>query len=255
MKIRCLAVDDERLALDLLEDNISKLPFLELVGRCKNAFEVMAKMQTETIDLLFLDIQMPGLSGVEFVKTLSEQKPMVIFVTAYEQYALQGYELNIVDYLLKPVALERFIQAAQKAKDFFDLKNNVSSISTSDSFPLPLYGMAQNALTGEGRDGAFFFVHSEYSLVKIENQQITHIESMKDYIKIFLTTQTKPVITRMTMKAIEEKLPSNFFRCQKSYIVNLSMVKSLRNGELFLEKHKIPFSESVRNELMLRLKV
>jgi DNA-binding LytR/AlgR family response regulator len=245
MNIKCLAVDDERLALDLLEDNISKLPFLELVGRCKNAFEVMAKMQTETIDLLFLDIQMPGLSGVEFVKTLSEQKPMVIFVTAYEQYALQGYELNIVDYLLKPVALERFIQAAQKAKNFFDLKSNVSGIPTSDSFPF-----------GEGRDGAsFFFVHSEYSLIKIENQHITHIESMKDYIKIFLTTQTKPVITRMTMKAIEEKLPSNFFRCQKSYIVNLSMVKSLRNGELFLEKYKIPFSESVREELMLRLGV
>jgi DNA-binding LytR/AlgR family response regulator len=243
MKIRCLAVDDERLALDLLEDNISKLPFLELVGRCKNAFEVMAKMQTETIDLLFLDIQMPGLSGVEFVKTLSEQKPMVIFVTAYEQYALQGYELNIVDYLLKPVALERFIQAAQKAKDFFDLKNSTQKNTLGKVLSF-------------GEDlGEDFFVHSEYSLIKIENQHITHIESMKDYIKIFLTTQAKPVITRMTMKAIEEKLPLNFFRCQKSYIVNLSMVKSLRNGELFLEKYKIPFSESVREELMAKLGV
>jgi two-component system, LytTR family, response regulator len=239
MKLRCLAVDDERLALDLLQDNISKVPFLELVGRCKNAFEAMEKMQSETIDLLFLDIQMPGLSGVEFVKTLSTQKPMIIFVTAYEQYALQGYELNIVDYLLKPVALERFIQAAQKAKDFFDLKNN---------------GQSKVLSVGEDLGGAFF-VHSEYSLVKIDYQYITHIESMKDYIKIFLATQSKPVITRMTMKAVEVKLPSHFFRCQKSFIVNLEAVKSLRNGELFLEKHKIPFSESVREELLLRLKV
>lgn len=243
MKLRCLAVDDERLALDLLEDNISRIPYLELVGRCKNAFEVMEKMQTETIDLLFLDIQMPGLSGIEFVKTLSTQKPMIIFVTAYEQYALQGYELHIIDYLLKPVALERFIQAAQKAKDFFDLKNNTSNVATSVSFPF-----------GESRDGAFF-VHSEYSLIKIESQHITHIESMKDYIKIFLTTQPKPVITRMTMKAIEEKLPSHFFRCQKSFIVNLEKIQSLRNSELMIDKFKIPFSESVRAELMLLLKV
>ena len=244
MKLRCLAVDDERLALDLLEDNISKVPFLELRGRCKNAFEVMEKMQTETIDLLFLDIQMPGLSGVEFVRTLHEQKPMIIFVTAYEQYALQGYELNIVDYLLKPVALERFIQACHKTKDFFSFKNNTSSISSTNSFPF-----------GEGRDGASFFVNSEYSLVKIESQDITHIESMKDYVKIFLTTQPKPVITRMTMKAMEEKLPKHFFRCQKSFIVNLQKIQSLRNSEIFIDKYKIPFSESLREELMQRLGV
>ncbi len=243
MKLRCLAVDDERLALDLLEDNISRIPYLELVGRCKNAFEVMEKMQTETIDLLFLDIQMPGLSGIEFVKTLSTQKPMIIFVTAYEQYALQGYELHIIDYLLKPVALERFIQAAQKAKDFFDLKNSNQGNTLSKVLPF-------------GEDlGGTFFVHSEYSLIKIESQHITHIESMKDYIKIFLTTQPKPVITRMTMKAIEEKLPSYFFRCQKSFIVNLEKIQSLRNSELMIDKFKIPFSESVRAELMLLLKV
>ena len=245
MKLKCLAVDDEHLALDLLKDNISKVPFLELVGHCKNAFEVMEKMQTQTIDLLFLDIQMPGLSGVEFVKTLTTQKPMIIFVTAYEQYALQGYELNIVDYLLKPVALERFIQAAQKAKDFFDLKNNTPSALA-----------ANNSLSSEEREqDSFFFVYSEYALIKIDYQHITHIESMKDYIKIFLTTQPKPVITRMTMKAIEIKLPSYYFRCHKSFIVNLNAVKSLRNGELFLEKHKIPFSESAREALFLRFKI
>jgi DNA-binding LytR/AlgR family response regulator len=243
MKIRCLAVDDERLALDLLEDNISKVPFLELAGRCKNAFEVMEKMQTESIDLLFLDIQMPGLSGVEFARTLSTQKTMIIFVTAYEQYALQGYELNIVDYLLKPVSLERFIQAAQKAKDFFDLKSKTSSIASTDSFP-----------SGEGWEGAFF-VHSEYALVKIENQHITHIESMKDYIKIFLSTQSKPVITRMTMKAIEEKLPDHFFRCHKSFLVNLQKIQSIRNGEITIDKYKIPLSENVKEEMMAKLGV
>jgi DNA-binding LytR/AlgR family response regulator len=243
MKLRCLAVDDERLALDLLQDNISKVPFLELVGRCKNAFEVMEKMQTEQIDLLFLDIQMPGLSGVEFVRTLSAQKPMIIFVTAYEQYALQGYELNIVDYLLKPVPLERFIQAAQKAKDFFDLKNSPDGNTFGKALP-----------SKEDLEAAsFFFVHSEYSLIKIENQYITHIESMKDYVKIFLTTQPKPIITRMTMKVMEEKLPSHFFRCHKSFLVNLQKIQSLRNGEITIDKFKIPFSESVKEELMAKL--
>ncbi len=244
MKLRCLAVDDERLALDLLEDNISKVPFLELKGRCKNAFEVMEKMQTETIDLLFLDIQMPGLSGVEFVRTLQDQKPMIIFVTAYEQYALQGYELNIVDYLLKPVALERFIQACHRAKDFFSLKNNNQENTLGKVLSF-----------GEDLGEDTFFVNSEYSLVKIDSQNVTHIESMKDYVKIFLTTQPKPVITRMTMKAMEEKLPSHFFRCQKSFIVNLQKIQSLRNSELFIDKYKIPFSESGREELMLRLGV
>ena len=244
MKLKCLAVDDERLALDLLEDNISKIPYLQLVGRCKNAFEVMEKMQTEQVDLLLLDIQMPGLSGVEFVKTLSNQKPMIIFVTAYEQYALQGYELNIIDYLLKPVALERFVQAAQKAKDFFDLKNNNQENT-----------LKKVLSKGENLGEVFFFVHSEYSLLKIDSQQITHIESMRDYIKIFLTTQAKPIITRMTMKAVEEKLPSHFFRCHKSFLVNLQKIQSLRNSELFIDKYKIPFSESVRDNLLLCLKI
>lgn len=238
MILRCLAVDDERLALDLLEDNISKVPYLEIAGRCKNAFEVIEQMQHQQIDLLFLDIQMPGLSGVEFVRTLNEQKPLIIFVTAYEQYALQGYELSIVDYLLKPVPLERFIQACNKAKEIFLLKAQASK----NLEPIQ-YEMKDDS----------FFVNSEYSLIKIENQHITHIESMKDYIKIFLSTQPKPVITRMTMKAVEEKLPMHFFRCHKSFIVNLQKVQSLRNSEVFIDKFKIPYSDNLREELMQRL--
>lgn len=238
MILRCLAVDDERLALDLLEDNISKVPYLEIAGRCKNAFEVIEQMQHQQIDLLFLDIQMPGLSGVEFVRTLNEQKPLIIFVTAYEQYALQGYELSIVDYLLKPVPLERFIQACNKAKEIFLLK-----AQTSKNLEPIQYEMKDDS----------FFVNSEYSLIKIENQHITHIESMKDYIKIFLSTQPKPVITRMTMKAVEEKLPVHFFRCHKSFIVNLQKVQSLRNSEVFIDKFKIPYSDNLREELMQRL--
>jgi DNA-binding LytR/AlgR family response regulator len=242
--IRCLAIDDESLALDLLEDNIKKVPFLNLVGRCRNAFEALEKIESEKPDLMFIDIQMPGLTGVELVRSLHTIKPMIVFVTAYENYALEGYTLNILDYLVKPVPFERFYIACQKAKEMYDLKNRV------EEGPLPKEsGFAISK-------PPFFFVNADYSLVKITVENILYIEGMKDYLKIHLSTQPKPVITRMSFKMIEEHLPNEaFFRAHKSYLVNLSKIQSIRNGSVFIEKNAVPVSESQREELIRVLKL
>ncbi len=236
--MRCIAVDDEPLALDLLEDNIRQIPYLELIGRCRNAFEAIELIQKEkdenrNVDLIFLDIQMPGLTGVQFLKSMSSN-PMVIFITAYEQYALEGFELNVIDYLLKPVSFERFIKATNKANELYQLKinPNLAKIVSDEHF----------------------FVNAEYSLVKIKYADILYIEGLKDYIKIYLCTQPRPVITRMTMKSIEEKfslLP--FMRIHKSFIVSLNKIESIRNLKITIGTHLIPISEQYSEDLMRRI--
>ncbi|WP_394991355.1 LytR/AlgR family response regulator transcription factor [Emticicia sp.] len=236
--MRCIAVDDEPLALDLLEDNIRQIPYLEFVGRCRNAFEAMELIQTEkienrAIDLIFLDIQMPGITGVQFLKSMVSN-PMVIFITAYEQYALEGFELNIIDYLLKPVSFERFLKATNKANELYQLKTSTipAKINVEEHF----------------------FVNAEYSLVKIRYADILYIEGLKDYIKIYLSTQSRPVITRMTMKSIEEKFATMpFMRIHKSYIVSLNKIESIRNLKITIGTHLIPVSEQFSEELIRRI--
>lgn len=240
MKLRCLAVDDESLARKMLEDNIRQVPFLELVGVCKNAFEAMQALQETHIDLMFLDIQMPGMLGTQFLQSLPE-KPMVIFVTAYPNYAVESYDLDVIDYLMKPVSLERFTKAAYKALDAQRKKEALTAVPKVAS-PAPV-------TAPEPPD--FFFVNVEYSLVKIPVRDITHIEGMKDYVKIYLQTVKKPVLTKSTLKAMEEKLPSQgFFRVHKSFIVRLDKIESLRNKEIRIGEHEIPVGEANWEELL-----
>lgn len=244
-KLRCLAIDDERLARKLLEENIRQIPFLELVGSCKNAFEAMEMLQNTPIDLMFLDIQMPGMLGTKFLKSLRE-KPMVIFVTAYANYAVESYDLEVIDYLMKPVSLERFTKAAFKALETYKLKEAANHSTTNHSAP------ATAPPTTESPQS--FFVNVEYALVKIIIPEITHVESMKDYVKIFLTTAKKPVITKSTLKGIEEKLPdSQFMRVHKSYIVCLDKIESIRSHQITIGQHEIPVSEARLEELMRAL--
>jgi two-component system, LytTR family, response regulator len=237
-KLRCIAVDDESLARKLLEENIRQIPFLELVATCKNAFEAMEVLQREPVDLMFLDIQMPGMLGTKFLASL-RTKPMVIFVTAYSNYAVESYDLDVIDYLMKPVSQERFTKAAFKALDVFQKNQPVTTATTAaDS------AVAESA-------PAHFFINVEYSLVKIVFDEITHIEGMKDYVKIFLTSARRPVLTKSTLKAMEEKLPSdNFMRVHKSYIVSVQKVEAIRNHQVSIGEHEIPVSETNMEELL-----
>ncbi len=229
--LNCIAVDDENLALDLIEDNIHKVPFLNLVGRCKNPFEAMEILQNQEIDLIFLDIQMPGITGVQFLQSMTNS-PMVIFVTAYKQYALEGFNLNVIDYLLKPIDFERFLKAVNKAFELHSLKHKISV----------------NEPIGELKNSTIF-VNADYSLVKIRTDEIDYVEGLKDYVKIHLNSSNKPIVTRMTMKAIEEKLPtSDFFRVHKSFIVSLDKIESIRNLKIKIGNAQIPVSESYSEE-------
>lgn len=242
MKLRCIAVDDESLARKLLEENIRQLPFLELVATCRNPFEAMEVLQKEKVDLMFLDIQMPGMLGTKFLESLTE-KPMVIFVTAYSNYAVESYELDVVDYLVKPVSLERFVKAANKAFDLYQIRKAAKTNATTDS-PMPIAEYSPD----------YFFVNVEYSLVKIAIKEILFIEGLKDYIKIFIDGQHRPILTKSTMKAIEEKLPSkNFIRIHKSYIVNIDKIDSIRGKSISINKHEIPVSTNNIEDLMKML--
>lgn len=243
MKLRCIVVDDESLARKFLEDYIQQIPFLEHVGSCRNAFEAMQLLQNQAVDLMFLDIQMPGMLGTQFLASLRE-KPMVIFVTAYANYAVESYELDVVDYLMKPASFERFAKAVLKALDFQQKKLP----GTAAAAPVPEVAAAAPDT---------FFINVEYALVKIHAPDITHIEGMKDYVKIYLHGAPKPILTKSTLKGIEEKLPSNgrFLRVHKSFIVNVSRIESIRNHQVAIGAFEIPVSESNMEELLRMLGV
>ncbi len=230
--MKCIAVDDEPLALALLQDNISQVPTLELVATCSTAMEALGVLNKQEVDLIFLDIQMPGLTGLQLLQSLAV-RPMVILITAYEKYALEGFNLDVVDYLVKPVPFERFLKACNKALDFYKLKKNV--LSENNAWP------------------DYFFVNAEYGLVKIVFSDIRLIEGLKDYLKIHLG-DTKPLIIRMSMKSIEEKLPpGKFFRIHKSYIVSLSHVTSIRRNSVFLGDLELPLSDLYKDDLMKKI--
>jgi DNA-binding LytR/AlgR family response regulator len=223
--MNCIAVDDERLVLDLLANNIQKVPFLHLVQRCKNAMEATGVLHKEQVDLIFLDIQMPGLSGLQFIQSL-QQPPMVIFVTAYKEHALEGFNVNAVDYLLKPVSFERFLKACNKAYELFNLQQKPAA---RESLP------------------DYFFVHVEYNQVKVNIPDILYIEGMKDYVKIFLASSSRPVITKMSMKALEEKLSRyRFARTHKSYIVSVDKITAVKRELICIDKIELPLSESYK---------
>jgi len=226
--LRCIAIDDEPLALELLEDNIRQVPYLKLVASCSNPIEAMEVLQSENVDLIFLDIQMPGLTGLQFIKTVTT-KPMFILITAYERYALEGYELDVVDYLVKPVSFERFVKACNKAWELYQLKTKKQSGTEAPGY---------------------FFINADYSLVKVVFADIMWIEGLKDYLKIHLKSSTRPLVARITMKAIEEQLPfSMFIRVQKSFIVSKNYVTSVRKNSVFINEIEIPVGDNYKDAI------
>ncbi len=224
-KIRCIAIDDEPFALEILSDDIRKIPFLALVNVFSNAVDAGKFLEKNVIDLIFLDIQMPTLTGTQFLRRISSP-PMVIFTTAYEEYALEGYDLNIVDYLLKPIPFERFLKAANRAFELHLLK-------VKDEPPLA------------AEDRLYCFIHSEYKQIKLYYDEILYIEGLKDYVKIFTKSNSRPILTRMNLKRIEDKLAdAQFCRVHQSYIVSLSKISSFQKTKLLIDKQEIPIGRS-----------
>lgn len=231
-KMKCIVVDDEALARKLLEKYIGQIPNLELVAMCKNPMEAAAVLQKETVDVMFLDIQMPQITGISFLKSLN-QKPFVVFTTAYEQYALEGYTLDVVDYLLKPFSFERFFQAVNKV--FERLQPSQSTIST------------KVIIDNNPKD--YILVKSEHRVHRLKYSEIDYIESMQAYVAFHVGG--KRVLSLNTMKKLEQELPNTqFIRIHKSYIVAINKVELLEGNQVVIGQSKLPIGASYRERVM-----
>lgn len=228
-KLKCVAIDDEPLALELMEKYISKFPSLQLLQTFDDAVSGAEYLKLNQVDLLFVDINMPDITGLDLVRSLTE-KPIVIFTTAYKNFAFEGFELEALDYLLKPIDLNRFTKAVEKAVEYYQYKHNNKSEQQQQSL----------------------YVYSEYRMVKINLADIEYIESMEDYVKIHTTGEAKPILTLMPLKKALEKLPADQFkRIHRSYVISVNKVKSIHNRKLKLADIELPigdsYSESVRS--------
>lgn len=238
MILKCIAVDDEPLALDIIEDYISKVPFLELVKRTENAIEALQLVQAGGIDLVFLDIQMPDLTGIQFLK-IASGKSNYILTTAYSQYALESYDLNVSDYLLKPIAFDRFYKAVEKVRNQMQKEEIAAPVALE---PAPTISPSPAAPVQD-----FIFVKTEHKIQKIQLDDILYIEGLKDYISIF--TKSERIITLQNMKKMEETLPKGeFIRVHKSYIISLDKVESIERSRISITGKIIPIGDTYRDE-------
>lgn len=231
--INCIIVDDEPVAREILETHLGKIDQVKVVASCKNAIEAFKVVNTESVDLIFLDINMPEISGLSFAKTMTK-KIKIIFTTAYREYAVDGFDLQAVDYLLKPISFERLLQAVNKFLD--EIK--------------PVYTPKSEEAISEKSDS--FFVRSDRKMIKIDISEIRYIESLSDYIKIHLAD--KIVVTRETLSNIETKLPhGDFLRIHRSYIVSIAGIESFTHEYVMVSKHELPISRSHKEEVLQRL--
>ena len=226
MNLNCIIVDDEPLTLDLLETYVRRTPFLRLTARCDNAVEALAALDKEPVDLAFLDIQMPELNGLELSRLITH-RTKIVFTTAFEQYALEGFRVDAVDYLLKPFNYAEFLRAATKAQHLVELERNQ---------------------TADACHPDSIFVKSDYKLVQIELRHILYIEGLKDYVRIQTDTPQGGILTLMNMKNIEERLPADtFLRIHRSYIVNINQIKTIERNRIVFGKVYIPVSDSYKD--------
>lgn len=225
--VSCILIDDEPLALNLLESYVAATPFLELRGKYSNAIEAIEIMEKETIDLVFTDIQMPNLSGMEFSKMMLNKKTKIIFTTAFEEFALESYKVNAIDYLVKPISYSEFFTAADKAKQQITQNKNQTSVDD------------------------YIFIKSDYKLIKIDLKDLIYIEGLKDYLKFYTVNSEKPILTLKSMKSLEEELSKkHFMRVHRSFMVNLRKITTIeRNRIVFGEKY-IPVSEKYKEAFL-----
>lgn len=231
MKTNCLIVDDEPLARELIRNHIQKLDNLEIVAECGDAMKALEALRTHKIDLMFMDIQMPQITGIEFLKTL-KHPPQVIITTAYREYALEGFELDVVDYLLKPITFERFLKAVNK---YFQV--------SADNF-----GMVENYSPLNNNDDAFIYVKENKKVLKLHLNDILYIEGLSEYVKIH--TPEKRIVTKTSMTNMEEKLPDNdFMRIHKSYIVSLRKIEAFTSTSIEITGKELPIGRSFKNNV------
>jgi DNA-binding LytR/AlgR family response regulator len=228
MKLKTIAIDDEPLALKLVNDYISKTPYLELVGSFDNPLDAIEFLSEGEADLIFVDIQMPDLTGIEFTRSLQEEHK-IIFTTAYEKYALEGFKLNAVDYLLKPFSYEEFLKAAGKAHKLAELEaSSQPMIETNNQF---------------------LFLKSEYKIRRINFNDILYIEGLKDYIKVYTKGEEKPILSLNSIKSLEQKLPEEkFMRVHRSFIVNLDKIETIERSRIIFGKTYIPVSDQYKDK-------
>ena len=228
MKLKTIAIDDEPLALRLVTDYVSKTPFLELVGSFDNPLDAIDFLSKQSVDLIFVDIQMPDLTGIEFARSL-ESAPKIVFTTAYEKYAIEGFKLNAIDYLLKPFSYEEFLKAAGKARKQTELEANVLPSIEANS--------------------QFLFLKSEYKIRRINFNDILYIEGLKDYIKVYISGDDKPVMSLNSIKSLEQKLPEDkFMRVHRSFIVNLDKIDTIERSRIIFGKVYIPVSDQYKDK-------
>ena len=213
--IRCMAIDDEPLALQQITAYIGKVPFLELAAQCQSALEAHQFLQDDTVDVIFCDINMPDLNGMDFIKTLTAP-PLVVFTTAYAEYAVEGFKVNAIDYLLKPFGLQDFMRAANRIRD---------RLTPATSTPPSTVNMEDDTI----------FLKTEYRIVKVSISDIRYIEAMSEYLKVYLENEPKPIITLLSMKKMEERLPDHFMRIHRSYIINLTKIMEVNKNRVIMD--------------------
>mgnify|MGYP002622836610 CR=1 FL=1 len=225
MMIRCLAIDDEPLALQQLVAYIQKVPFLELTAQCQSALEARTFLEHDTVDAIFCDINMPDLNGMDFVKSLAVP-PLIVFTTAYSEYAVEGFRVNAVDYLLKPFGLQEFQRAANRIRERLQPPSNS-----------PYLGGATEVSPNQGRlEGSdTLFLKTDYRIVKVSISDIRYVEAMSEYLKVWLEGEPKPIITLLSMKKMEERLPDYFMRIHRSYIINLTKIQEVNKNRVIMD--------------------
>ena len=219
--IRCLAIDDEPLALQQIAAYIGKVPFLELAAQCQSALEAHQFLQNDTVDVIFCDINMPDLNGMDFIKALVAP-PLVVFTTAYAEYAVEGFKVNAVDYLLKPFGLQDFMRAANRVRERLE--------GTTASVP------ASSTPVASDSDADTIFLKTDYRIVKVAISDIRYVEAMSEYLKVWMEGDTKPIITLLSMKKMEERLPQNFMRIHRSYIINLTKIQEVNKNRVIMDR-------------------
>ncbi|RAJ02629.1 LytTR family two component transcriptional regulator [Chitinophaga skermanii] len=224
--IRCIAVDDEPLALEIIEDFVKRVPFLTLVKKFESAAHALRFLRDEQVDLIFLDIKMPDITGIEFLRSL-KNPPAVILTTAFQEYAMDGYDLDVVDYLLKPIPFDRFLKAVTKAEEYISVKEGKQAES--------------------GTVSDYIFVKTEYKIIKIDLEDILYIEALKDYIKIY--THQQKILTLKSLKSFESRLPKDkFIRVHRSFLVSLNKISAVEKNTVLIANQSIPISEGYRDK-------